>query len=215
MDAPPLFHVASRPIPAGQALRPYAVARRHPDLFRLADAALAADPDALRSLLAGAAWAALRQQGDHQAEMVLLEAVFERARRALAPHLPSRLEAVYLWGSLALAQRFRAEYRPAGLVHRCALLAGDGVARDGALVVAAYEAADLAAPAEADLRAVAERANRYWAAAATAPMGMAELLVRGTVVVEGIVDADSDGHAPPGTSPSPSTSVGRAVRVTP
>jgi hypothetical protein len=191
MDAPPLYHVAARPIPAGQALRPYAIARRHPELFRLTDEALAAGPDALRRLLADEAWTALRQQGDHQAEMALLEAVFERTRVELAPRLPSRLEAVYLWGSLALARRYRTAYNPNGTIHRCVFVAGASVERDGALVVEAYESADLTEPSEADLRAVAERAHRYWSAE-TAPMSLPELLVRGTVVVEAIEDADTD-----------------------
>ena len=185
-----LFHVADRALPAGQALRPYAVAREYPALVRLAQRAVGDGPGAVRDLLAGEAWGRLVRQGGHRAEMVLLEAAFERARVRTAPDLPSRLDAVYAWGSLALAERFRAAYRPDGVVHRCALVVGTTVERDGALVVGAFEAADLANPSPEDLRRVEERAVRYWQA--REPMALPELLVRGTVVVDAVVGAGDE-----------------------
>ena len=181
-----LFHVAAGPIPAGEVLKPYAVAREYAALVRLAGAALAGGPAAVRRLLAGEAWGGLLRQGDYRAEMVLLEAIFERARLGAAPALPSRLEAVYVWSSLALARRYRAKYRPRGVIHRCALVEGTTVERDGALVVAAFEAADLARPSAADLQRVMERAERYWRA--DEPMDFPELLVRGAVAVAAVVE---------------------------
>ena len=190
MKATALFHVAARPIPSGLPLRPYAVAQRYPALLRSAGEALGAGPGAVRRLLAGEAWGRLGRQGagDYRAEMVLLEAIFERARVEAAPLLPSRLEAVYAWGSLALAERYRAAYRPDGVIHRCALVAGTTVELDAALVVEAFEVADLANPSDADPQRVAERAVRYWRV--QAPLALPEVLVRGTVVVEAVVDAD-------------------------
>jgi hypothetical protein len=117
--------------------------------------------------------------------MVLLEAAFEQARMRTAPRLPSRLDAVYTWRNLGLAERFRAEYRPTGVVHRCALVAGTSLERDGALVVEAFEVTDLVAPSDEDLRRVEVRAARYWRG--REPMALPELLVHGTVVVESVV----------------------------
>ena len=196
MTATELFHVAARAIPAGRTLRPYAVARPYPALLRLADHALGAGPDAVRRLLASEAWERRLGQGGgaYRAEMLLLEAIFERARLRAAPRRPSRLGAVFAWGSLALAARYRAAYRPDGVIHRCALVAGTTVERDAALVVEAFEVADLANPSEVDLQRVAERAVRYWRA--EAPLALPEVLVRGTVVVEAAVEAG--GEARPG-----------------
>jgi hypothetical protein len=188
MAPSPLFHVAARALPAGRALRPYAVARDYPALVRLAREALDAGPDAVRLLLAGEAWGRLLGQGGHQAEMVLLEAAFERARVRTAPWSPSRLDAVYAWGTFSLADRFRAEYRPTGIIHRCVLVAGTTVERDGALVVEAFEVANLASPSGEDLRRLETRAARYWRA--QAPMALPELLVHGTVVVGAVVEGD-------------------------
>jgi hypothetical protein len=189
-SAVPLFHVAARALPVGEALRPYAVAQEYAALLRLAERALEVGPKAVGHLLAGDSWRSLVQEGGYQAEMVLMEAIFERVRGRIAPRAPSRLEAVYAWGNLALARRFRATYRRDGIIHRCALVAGTAVERDGALVVEAFEAADLGYPSADDLRRVEERAVRYWEA--RAPMAFPELVVRGTVVVEAIVDADEE-----------------------
>ncbi|MGH2614985.1 MAG: hypothetical protein ACRDJC_07085 [Thermomicrobiales bacterium] len=180
-----LFHVATGVLPVGHVLHPYAIAREHRALISLADHAASVGPGAMRDFLAGAEWRDLLQQRDHRAEMVLLEALFERARVRVAPRLPSRLDAVFAWRTLAVARRYRAEYHPSGVIHRCSLAAGTAIERDGALVVAAFEAADLARPSARDLRLVDERAERYWLA--QAPMALPETLVHGSVVIEAVI----------------------------
>jgi hypothetical protein len=186
MAPPPLFHVAAHALPAGEAVRPYTIGWEYSDLLQLAKQALGAGPDATAGLLAGEAWGYVRRYGGDRAAMVLMEAAFERARLLTAPRLPSRLHSVYAWGSLALAERFRAGYRSAGVIHRCALVAGTIVERDAALVVAAFESADLAEASVEDLRRVEEFAIQYWQG--SAPMAWPEVLVNGTVVVEAVVD---------------------------
>ncbi len=186
----PLFHVGDRAIPPGEALRPYAIARECADVIRLADRALDRGADAVRRFLSGEAWERPWGRGGCRPEMVLLEALFERERRLVTPHSPSRLDAVYAWRSLDLARRFRDEYRPDGVVWRCALVAGTASERDAALVVEAYETANLGRPTAQDLRRVAERAARYWQA--QAPMALPEVLVHGTVAAEAIVDPGAD-----------------------
>ena len=128
--AVPLFHVSTQAIAAGQHLRSYTISADHAALIRLAGAALDAGPEAVRKLLAGETFARLQEQGGYQVEMVLLEAVFERGRARSTPQLPSRLESVYVWRTLDLARQFRAAYRPDGIIHRCALVAGTTVERD-------------------------------------------------------------------------------------
>jgi hypothetical protein len=65
------------------------------------------------------------------------------------------------------------------------LVAGTAEERDGAVVVEAFETADLADPRPRDLRRVEALAVQYWVA--QAPMAFPELLVRGHVRVEGLI----------------------------
>jgi hypothetical protein len=181
----PLYHVTASPIPAGRVLRPYAIGREHATVIQQAVNALREGAEALALLLAGDAWEHLRREGDRVAEMILLEALFERVRVAVAPRSLSRLNAVFAWRRLGLARRYRAEYRPGGVVLRCVLDTGTAEERDGAVVVGAFETADLADPRPRDLRRVEALARRYWAG--RAPMAFPELLVRGRVRVEGVI----------------------------
>ncbi len=190
MEPSLLFHVADRAIPAGEAVRPYGIAREYPALLRLAGQALEVGPDAVRRLLSGRAWDDLRRHGGDRAEMVLMEAAFERARLLTAPQLPSRLDAVYAWGSLALAERFRAGYRPAGVIHCCTLIAGTAVERDAALVVRAFEVTDLANASAEALRQVEELAVQYWRAPAL--MAWPEVLIHGTAMVKAVAKAGEE-----------------------
>ncbi len=48
-----LFHVADRALSAGEAVRPYGIAREYPALLRLAGQALETGPDAVQRLLRG------------------------------------------------------------------------------------------------------------------------------------------------------------------
>jgi hypothetical protein len=185
-----LFHVAGCALTAGSILRPYAVAHDDPAIVRLAQDALDDGPDAVQRLFASDSWSRLLGQGGHRAEMVLLEAAFERVRVRTAPRSPSRLDAVYAWGTRDLAERFRAKYRPAGVIHRCVLVDGTTSERDGALIVAAFEATNLAAPSGKDLQQLEAQATRYWRA--QSPMEMPELLVHGTVVIESVVERDAE-----------------------
>ena len=126
--------------------------------------------------------------------MVLLEAAFERARMRTAPRLASRLDAVLAWGDLGFSQRFRAEYRPAGVVHRCALVAGTSSRRSATERSSSRPWGTSSRPwrprRTKDLRRVEARAERYWRA--REPMALPELLVHGTVVeVEAVVGGET------------------------
>lgn len=185
-----LYHVAARPIPAGQALRPYALGRDRAAVLRLAARALGEGQEGLGLLLARPEWERLREEGGQRAEMVLLEAIFERARVSVAPSSPSRLGAVFAWASLALAERYRAEYRPGAVIHRCVLEAGTVEERDAALLVEAFETTNLGDPRPRDLRRAEGLAVRYWTAAE--PMELPELLGSARVRVDGLVAGEGD-----------------------
>ncbi len=186
----PLYHVAAWPLPVGNVLLPYAVGRARATVLQQAIRALGEGSDALALLLASDAWEHLRGDGALTAEMVLLEALFERVRVALVPRSLSRLGAVFTWESLDLARRYRTEFQPDGVILRCVLAAGTAEERDGAVVVEAFETADLADPRPRDLRRVERLAARYWAA--QAPMAFPELLVRGRVRVAGVITEEGD-----------------------
>ena len=186
-----LFHVAVPALAIGHVLSPYAFAQRSLDLLQQADRALeVGGGDAVAELVAGAAWTRLQDSGGYPVEMILLEAVFERVRRQATPDLPSRFGAVFAWRTLALANRYQVAYHPTGVIHSCRLVAGRRVERDGALLVEVFEHADLKHPQGADLRWVEEQAQRYWRG--QHPMTFPEVLVHGTVVVEGIVEVSVD-----------------------
>jgi hypothetical protein len=121
--------------------------------------------------------------------MVLLEAIFERVRRHVQPEAPSRLEVVFAWSTRSVAERFCAEYCPGAVIHRCVLVAGMSVERDGALVVAAFDAFEQPGLLAGRLRRVEERAEQYWRG--QEPMAFPEVLVRGIVRVEAI-DGEGD-----------------------
>ncbi len=180
-----LYHIAAGPLPIGRVLLPYAVGRERATVLRLAIRALREGSDALTLLLAGAAWERLREEGKQVAATVLLEALFERVRVALVPQSHSRLGAVFCWGSLDLAHRYRTHYPPGGVILRCVRDAGTAEERDGAVVVEAFETTHLADPRPRDLHRAERLAARYWIA--QAPMAFPELLVRGRLRVAGVV----------------------------
>ena len=184
-----LFHVTDLALPEGTKLRPYAIAQDHRDLLWQVVQAIDEGPDAVATLMAGAAWTRLGSLGESRAGMVLLEATFEWVRMRIAPDLPSRFSAVFAWSTIPDAVRYRDVYQPSGVIHCCSLIAGRSVERDGTLVVDAFEAANLSKPQASDLSRVEERAISYWRG--QAPMAQPEILVEGTVVVEGIVTAPS------------------------
>lgn len=186
-----LYHVAATSLPAGQVLRPYAVARDYVVPLRLVEEALSVGSRAVLQLLAGVTWKHVLQHGRYPVEMVVLEAIFERVRMRTAPDLPSRYDAVFAWGTMDLATRYRTEYSPSGVIHRCALVAGTRVERGGALIVEASEVANLMHPQAEDLQWVEDRAAQYWLG--RRPMAFPEVLVHGTVVVGGIADGSAEG----------------------
>ena len=151
-------------------------------------------PEAVATLLAGADWSRLMSFGESRARMVFLEAAFERVRTRIASDLPSRFAVIFAWNTLPDAVRYRDAYQPSGVIHCCAMVAGRSVMRDGSLVVNAFEEANLALPRGTDLLQVEERAVRYWQG--QAPMALPEVLVQGTVVVEGICGGGAEGAAP-------------------
>lgn len=174
-----LFHVAKGPIPVGQRLRPYHLRTTYEPLVVAALEALATDTDAVARLLANAEWVRLAARREYLCELILLEAIFERTRTQVAPLLPSRLDTVFGWRTLATAQVFRARYRPDGAIYRCAAVGRAGTARDGALVAAGI---DLARSLAGELGAVEQRAIRYWKG--EEPMELPEMLIEGTLIIQ-------------------------------
>ena len=115
-----LFHVAGGPIEPGQAIRPYALGPGLRDALDLVRRALDEDAGARSALLTARGRLRQRFRSDPEMQLVVIEAVFERVRAELAPSLSSRFESAFFWPTVELAERFRARYRPAGVIHRCA-----------------------------------------------------------------------------------------------
>jgi hypothetical protein len=183
---PVLYHVSGTALPAGHVLQQYALARDcHEPLARISQARQSG-LRAVVDLIASDVWHSLPNCGPYPRPMMLLEAVFEWMRVQSAPALPSRLAAVFAWETLALANRYRAAYRPGGVIHRGQLVSGRSATHDAALIVGAFEAADLITPTMRDVQLVEERAARYWRG--LAPMALPEVLVHGDLVVESVID---------------------------
>ena len=179
-----LFHVGAHPVPVGQVLRPYGLACEQQTLLRQCERALVDGADEIEHLLEGVRRDVPSTPGRYRLEMVLLEAIFERVRRHVQPEAPSRLEVVFTWRTRSVAERFCAEYCPGAVIHRCTLVAGMTAERDGALVVAAFDAFDQPGPLAGRLNRLEERAEQYWRA--QEPMAFPEVLVRGIVRVESV-----------------------------
>ncbi len=184
-----LFHVAAHAIPVGQVLRPYGLACEQQALLRQCERALDDGAHAIEHLLEGVRRDVPSAPGRYSPEMVLLEAIFESVRRYVQPGAPSRLEVVFTWRTRSVAERFCAEYCSGAVIHRCALVEGMAVERDGALVVAAFNAFEQSGLLTGRLRRVEERAELYWRGQEL--MAFPEVLVRGIVRVEAI-DGDGD-----------------------
>jgi len=113
--------------------------------------------------------------------MVVLEAIFDHARKKFASHLPSRLDCVFVWSTLESAKKFRQEYNPDGVIHRC-VIQGEAVELDGSLLPPGINLSNLSPDMLSDeFRKTQLRAEKYWKA--QKPADLSELLVVGDVEV--------------------------------
>jgi hypothetical protein len=154
-----LFHVGDAAIPIGASLRPNRIGREARELVLRLALAIDGDRNARGELLTPEGWLRPKLRALPDTQLALIEAVFERVRQQVAPASPGRLDAIFLWPGLELANQFRSRYRPTGVVHRCALVAGEVRERDAALVAAGV---DVSAVLDNEARRVAERAAIYW-----------------------------------------------------
>jgi hypothetical protein len=121
-------------------------------------------------------------ESDVMKMMVVLEAIFEHTRKKFASYLPSRLDCVFVWPTLELAKKFREQYMPEGVIHRCCIMQGEAVELDGGLLPPGINLSDLSPEVfAAGLQATQLRAEKYWDAQ-EAPH-LSELLVVGNVEV--------------------------------
>jgi Protein of unknown function (DUF2441) len=113
--------------------------------------------------------------------MVVLEAIFEHTRKKFASHLPSRLDCVFVWSTLELAKKFRQQYFPEGVIHRCKIR-GEAVELDGGFLPPGINLSNLSLEIfSAEFHATQLRAKQYWTAQESP--NLAELLVVGNVEV--------------------------------
>lgn len=187
-DWRPVFHVSPHPLPAGCVLRPYAIAVSSRAQLHSAVHARASGMETVVRLVRSDQWRGAGSNERYAVQMVVLEAAFEWVRLRVAPSLPSRLATVFAWDTIVQARSFRDTYLAEGVIHSCSMLAGRRIRRDGALVVEAYGAADLAYPSLEDLLRLEELAARYWREGD--PLQLPEVLVQGTVVVDAIVKTE-------------------------
>ena len=187
-----VFHVGRQPLQPGVLLRRYYVHQYIRSVTQI-QRAIDEGPAALTRDLSAPEWGRLNvNQGELGLDsdvlkmMIVLEAIFEGARTRIAPSLPSRMDCVFTWSSLELARRFRSQYAPEGIIHRCRVLEGSAVELDGGLLPPGINLADLSPGALSDeLSSTRARAERYWNAGSSPDFP--ELLIVGSVEVVGLV----------------------------
>ena len=188
-----VFRVDRSPMPPGTLVNPYYMASH----LRLIDEArLAVDSGApgLLDYLRTARIADANSQpeelpaSDRLRMMIVLEAVFESVRLDICPHIPSRHEATFVWSSVDLAKRFRAEYLPTGQIHSCEISNGTATLRDGALLPPGINIRlSTVEELQIELARTTARAEQYWRG--EQPMTTPELMVKGQVrIVSAMAD---------------------------
>jgi len=113
--------------------------------------------------------------------MVVLEAIFDHTRKKFAFHLPSRLDCVFVWSTLESAKKFRQQYNPDGVIHRC-VIQGEAVELDGSLLPPGINLSNLSSDMlSVEFQKTQLRAEKYWKA--QEPADLSELLVAGNAEV--------------------------------
>ncbi|THD65867.1 hypothetical protein E7Z59_14905 [Robertkochia marina] len=103
------------------------------------------------------------------------------------PEFSSRLDSIFAWPTLEVAQRFKEDYIPNGVIHRCIVKTGTAIEMCGDLLPPGI---DLSNPNERvfklQLEQTTRRARTYWTQRNKAILP--ELLIEGTVLVVSVID---------------------------
>lgn len=119
--------------------------------------------------------------------MVVLESVFEHERQLITPELFSRLDAIFAWPTLEVAQRFKEEYIPKGVIHRCIVESGSMIEMCGDLLPPGIDLSNLNKEIFSEqLKQTAGRARTYWKQLNN-PI-LPELLIKGRVLTESVIN---------------------------
>jgi len=181
------FRVDHSPIPSGTMLFRYYMCQ-HAHLIDEMQSFIEAGFPSLAQYITAVEWQQLDLSNktvglasDLTKMMVVLEAIFEHARKKFASHLPSRLDCVFVWSTLELAKKFREQYNPDGVIHHC-VIQGEAVELDGSLLPPGINLSNLSPEVlTAEFQNTQLRAEKYWKA--DEPADLSELLVIGNVEV--------------------------------
>jgi hypothetical protein len=182
------FRVDHRTIPSGTRLRRYYM-HQYTQFIGQMQSLIEAGSTSLAQHLRASEWQQIDLsdkmvglESDMMKMMVILEAIFEHTRQKFAPYLPSRLDCVFVWPTLEIAKKFREQYIPEGVIHRCCILQGEAVELNGSLLPPGINLSDLSPEVfSAEFQATQLRAEKYWVAQESP--NLPELLVVGNVEV--------------------------------
>ena len=119
--------------------------------------------------------------------MVVLESIFENERQLINPEFSSRLDSIFAWPTIEVARRFKKDYIPDGVIHRCIVKNGNAIEMCGDLLPPGIDLSNLNERIfSRQLEATSLRAKTYWKQLNKAILP--ELLIDGTVLVEAIID---------------------------
>lgn len=177
-----LLHVGNSALPSNSPVKPFSFKANQERYLYLMTSALKSGPSAVHSLLLADHWVSLRINKGTHAESVLIETVFELVRQNQHSLRPCRWESAFFFDSVESAERFRSNYRPNGIIHRCEIENGEPFIADMALI---NPGINLHANIEDELNNMYARAAEYWQS--HGPMSWPEILVKGTVIVKEVL----------------------------
>lgn len=181
-----LYKFAPSPIPIGDVVRPFSFKDRFMPYLQFADSTFNSEPETIRSLLLNDQLISIRTNTASNFPTSLIEIAFEHARTKLFPELPSRLESSYFFESIDLARQFKSTYNRIGYIYKCKFI--DGLIFKGDMTLV-NQGIDLNIDISVEISMLKDRAIQYWSA--SKPMKIPEILVKGTVTVQDVIEKDA------------------------
>ncbi|THD65870.1 hypothetical protein E7Z59_14925 [Robertkochia marina] len=188
-----VYRVDFNPIPVGEHLNPYYI-REFSHLINFVINKLRSSQGELLNYLRSPDWqslelvsSAIPLDSETLKMMVVLESIFENERQLITPEFSSRLDSIFAWPTLEVAKRFKEEYIPKGVIHRCIVESGSAIEMCGDLLPPGIDLSNLNKEIFSEqLKQTTGRARTYWKQLNN-PI-LPELLIKGRVLVESVIN---------------------------
>ena len=188
-----VYRVDLKSIPVGEHLNAYYI-KEFSQLINFIINQLRGGADELLNYLSSPDWQSLelisssiKLDSETLKMMVVLESIFENERQLINPEFSSRLDSIFAWPTIEVAQSFKKDYIPNGVIHRCIVKNGNAIEMCGDLLPPGIDLNNLNAKIfSRQLENTTLRARTYWKQLNKAILP--ELLIKGTVLVESVIN---------------------------